>query len=77
MNHALPVSAFPVEADAQLRQVGVVFEAIVLEQCLAPIARGNDALGDYGIGALAQSIAERDAHGFGTLLGQLERERLP
>jgi len=35
---------------------------------LRPLAAEFDALGDYGIGAFAQSIAQCDAHGFGATL---------
>jgi len=49
-------------------RAGVLLEALFLESALRPLAAGFDALGDYGIGALAQSIAERDPHGFGSLI---------
>ena len=51
---------------AELRQVGTAFEALLLEQCLAPMAPKNDAVAGYGINLLAQAIAAR-----------LGRERLP
>ncbi len=45
-------------------------ETLLLEQVLQPLARGCDALGDYGIGVIAQHVAERDARRFGDLLSR-------
>jgi hypothetical protein len=50
------------------QRIGVAFEAMLLQMALRPLAAGVDALGDYGIGLLAQSIAEHDAGGFGALI---------
>jgi hypothetical protein len=46
----------------------MTLEALFLAMTLKPLATGLDALGDYGVGALAQSIAQRDSHGFGALI---------
>lgn len=51
-------------------QPGIVMETLLLEQVLQPLARGCDALGDYGIGVIAQHVAERDARRFGDLLSR-------
>ena len=53
---------------AAARQVGITFEALLLESALQPLARGNDALGEYGIGAIARSVAEHDRNGFAAVL---------
>jgi hypothetical protein len=60
-----------------MRRVGATFEALLLEEMLKPMARGSDAFDGCGLAAMAQSIAERDSHGFGALLAaQLDdRER--
>lgn len=50
------------------QRVGMTLEALFLETTLKPLAAGFDALGDYGVGALAQSIAQRDPRGFGSLI---------
>jgi hypothetical protein len=51
----------------------MTLEALFLESTFKPLAKGFDALGEYGIGALAQSIAQRDPRGFGSLIAaQLE-----
>jgi hypothetical protein len=46
----------------------MTLEALFLATTLKPLAAAFDALGEYGVGALAQSIAERDARGFGSLI---------
>lgn len=57
------------------QRVAAGFESMLLKELLAPLARGNDALGDYGLGALARTLADRDANGFGALLARaLERK---
>ncbi len=53
---------------AAARQVGVTFEALLLEQALRPLARGCGALGTYGIGSIARGIAEHDDDGFAALI---------
>ncbi len=51
----------------------MALEALFLESTFKPLAEGFGALGDYGVGVLAQSIAQRDPHGFGSLIAaQLE-----
>ena len=50
------------------QRVGTTLEALFLATALRPLAAEFDALGGYGIDALAQSIAERDANGFGATL---------
>jgi hypothetical protein len=50
------------------RRAGVVFESMLLEMALKPLAANMDALGDYGIGLLAQEIAKSDVTGFGDAL---------
>jgi hypothetical protein len=55
------------------QRVGMALEALFLESTFKPLAEGFGALGDYGVGVLAQSIAQRDPHGFGSLIAaQLE-----
>lgn len=57
------------------RRVGAAFEAMMFAQCLAPLSKTMDAVGDYGIDALARSVAERDSNGFGALIAaRLERD---
>ncbi|HEV7180605.1 MAG TPA: hypothetical protein VGN11_12095 [Candidatus Baltobacteraceae bacterium] len=53
---------------AALRQVGAEFEAMLLKECLRPLERGTNAVASYGLDALARTIAQRDTHGFGSLL---------
>ncbi|MEO9171273.1 MAG: hypothetical protein ABI282_03110 [Candidatus Baltobacteraceae bacterium] len=53
---------------ATARQVGEAFEAMLLKQCLGSLAHKSDVIGEYGIDAIARSIAQRDADGFGALL---------
>lgn len=50
------------------QRVGMTLEALFLETALRPLAAAFGALGDYGVGALAQSIAQRDARGFAALI---------
>ncbi|MGC2130939.1 MAG: hypothetical protein WA629_12690 [Candidatus Aquilonibacter sp.] len=50
------------------QRVGMTLEALFLTTALKPLAASFDALGDYGVGALAQSIAQRDSLGFGALI---------
>ena len=50
------------------QRVGTTLEALFLETALKPLAPGFDALGGYGLAALAQSIAQRDPYGFGALI---------
>jgi hypothetical protein len=52
------------------QRVGITLEALFLQTALKPLATGFDALGEYGIGVLAQSIAQRDTHGFGSLIAE-------
>jgi len=69
MDHVLPALSAPViisERSTELRQVGTSFEALLLEQCLAPLAPKNDAVAGYGINLVAQAIA-----------AQLNRQQLP
>ena len=40
--------------------IGVVFETLFLQTVLRPLASDDSALGDYGIGFLAESIARND-----------------
>ena len=51
-----------------MQRVGAALESLLLEQMLKPMSAANDALRDYGLGAVAQMIAERDTHGFGALI---------
>ena len=48
--------------------VGALFEATLLEECLKPLQKDFDALGSYGIDLLAETIAQRDERGFSALL---------
>ena len=52
----------------ELQCVGTAFESLLLQTMLRPMFSGNKAFGDYGVSALAQSIAARDTHGFGALI---------
>ena len=62
---------------ASLLRVGAAFEAMLLQQCLAPLAKESDPMGSVGLTSLAQTTAEGDSGGFGgALAAQLgERER--
>ena len=51
-----------------MQRVGVAFESLLLEAMLRPMFARSDAFGDYGVTAVAQTIAARDTHGFGALL---------
>ncbi|MDP9018394.1 MAG: hypothetical protein M3N19_08750 [Candidatus Eremiobacteraeota bacterium] len=51
-----------------IRQVGWQFEALLLQQMLTPLSACLGQSGSFAIAPLAQSIAEHDAHGFGTIL---------
>jgi hypothetical protein len=51
-----------------MQRVGAALESLLLEQMLKPMSAGDDALGDYGLSAVARVIAERDTHGFGALI---------
>lgn len=53
------------------------FESMLLKDLLTPLARGNDALSDYGIGALARTIAEHDERGFAAVLERALGARMP
>jgi hypothetical protein len=59
--------AYYVDSTAALK-AGVAFETMLLEPILQPIAGQADSLGAYGIGLLAQRIAEQDTHGFAALI---------
>ena len=52
------------------RRVGATFEAMLVQQVLAPLTKSCDILGDYGSSELANAIARRDADGFGALLAR-------
>lgn len=60
---------------ATLGHLGTAFEAMLLERCLSPLVKEDDALASFGVNALAQTIAERDSHGFGALLASRLRDR--
>jgi hypothetical protein len=60
---------------AVAQRVGAAFEALLLQQLLAPLARDDAALGSYGSTFLAQSIADRDALGFGAALVRVLERR--
>lgn len=49
-------------------RVGAAFEALLLEALLKPMASGAGEFGDVGLAAVAQHVAEADAHGFGALV---------
>ncbi len=56
------------------RLAGAQFEALLLERVLAPMQEAFGQAGDIAVAAYAQSIADRDADGFGALVaGALER----
>ncbi len=61
---------------AAAAQAGVVLEAMLVQTTLAPLARSDAALGSLGVAYLAQSVAQRDARGFGAVIAALlERRR--
>jgi hypothetical protein len=54
--------------------VGAAFEAMLFSMALEPLAREFGALGAYGTGAIAQSIAQNDQSRFSALIAAgLER----
>jgi hypothetical protein len=58
------------------RRAGALFETMLLETVLQPMAEQMPALGGYGIDVLAQSVAQHDAAGFGAVLARrLEGDR--
>ena len=57
-------------------QAGVAFEAMLLEEFFKPLEKDFDAVGSYGIALLAQTIAQRDARGFGALLATRLNDRV-
>lgn len=62
--------------NAAARQAGTVFETLVVQMLLAPLAREESVLGAYGTACIAESIARADGRGFGALVAQaLERRR--
>jgi hypothetical protein len=44
---------------ATLARVRTTMEALLFEQMLEPLARGNDLMGNYEVTAFAQTLAER------------------
>ena len=50
------------------RSVGVTLEAMLLTPMLQPLAAGMDAIGAYGLGAIARELAEVDSSRFAALL---------
>ncbi|MDE2481851.1 MAG: hypothetical protein KGN02_06645 [bacterium] len=62
---------------ASARQVGVTFEALLLASALRPLAGACGALGEYGVGAIARSVAEHDARGFAAVLAGEVRDAEP
>ncbi len=51
-----------------VNRLGAALESMLLEQCLAPLAKDGDPVASFGITSLAQSIAEQDKAGFGAAL---------
>lgn len=49
---------------------GAALEALLLQQCLQPLAGDRDAIASFALGDVARSIAERDAGGFGAILAR-------
>jgi hypothetical protein len=60
---------------AAARQAGVVFEAMLLQMTLAPLARSDAAFGRLGMAYVAQSVAEHDARGFGAAIAAVLERR--
>jgi hypothetical protein len=59
---------------AVAQRAGAVFEALLLQQVLEPLARADAALGGYGTACVAERIACGDAGGFGAAIARaLER----
>ena len=50
------------------RQAGAAFEALMLEQMLAPLQASFGEFGDVVVNACARSIAQSDAGGFASLV---------
>jgi hypothetical protein len=60
--------------NAAALKAGIALEALLLEPMLQPMAGGSDTFGAYGIGLVAQRIAENDTRGFAALIAKrLER----
>jgi len=55
---------------AGFARAGAAFEALWLETLLQPVMPGSDALSSYGMSAVAQSIAEHDPCGFGSIIAE-------
>jgi len=56
--------------DNATQRVGAAFESLLLAEMLEPLAKENDAFGDYGVTVVAQSIAAHDTHGFAALIAK-------
>jgi hypothetical protein len=53
------------------RRLGAAFETLLLVPLLEPFAGTDAPLGSFGSSCLAQSIADRDQSGFGSLLARM------
>jgi hypothetical protein len=53
---------------ADARSVGVALEAMLLTPMLQPLVTGMDAIGTYGLGAIARELAEADSNRFAALV---------
>ncbi len=57
------------------RLIGARFEALLLERALSPMKGSFGEFGSIAVGALAESIAQRDRGGFGSQLAALLERR--
>jgi hypothetical protein len=64
-----------VDSSTALR-AGEMLEAMLLAPILRPMIAGDEMLGEYELDLVAREIAERDSHGFASLVAaSLERAR--
>ena len=55
------------------RRAGAVLETLLLQAALQPLADDDTALGSYGIGCLAESVARNDRGFADAIAAVLER----
>ena len=53
----------------------MVFETLLLQHVLAPLAHADSCFGEYGTGYIAEDIARNDAHGFGAMIARALEQR--
>ncbi len=57
------------------KRAGALFEAVLLQTVLEPLAQSADMLGSYGASCLSESIARNDTSGFGAEIAKILERR--